>query len=956
MILPKSFSTATLALLLAGLCAQAEPEIHEIGGPLAGVKLAGPYSKVGYEVSLYPDSVEVFSAPHGGVRSFFDRQSLLKNWIAPNIPGSNLPNAEVFTPANVRRWREKDITVFPCKVNAPVFQLDLGKLKPGLYAIRVIAAVAPDKIHPFLDPLFLKMRVNDGLKGEISDSRVRIGYRDDFFSVAELYFHVTEEREMKAEVSVDEGSKVDLLVHNITLDNVLAGFDQRPIKTRMTIFGPGDISLAREGINEDDRKLFSKRKPLSAEERLARDEIIWNGMPPLNAQCLETSSGVAPKTVTSGAEGQTREQIEEKWGKWESRNTDIYSNWDLWSKGVLIFNRKLGLTYTMDDLKAGKPLPAPYPFQVDCAGLFARDPADPGKGQFWSPIAEEVTWRWRDYSGNAGSAARNYWKSGDADFARDGAIALIRWAYDWPSLDASNALSCVTRIPGFLDRDTRFQGRITAANFLAHYANYLHGIEFYDMLFDYIKGNEELAQSVHRFIPWINTSQDVIGMLDSYLVQHTARRSLRGHDITMSSGIAECASALGDPSFTDPWMDWLMATGFESNLSSSCDREGTKYLGSTYYCQEDDGAAQRVADIQRYLNAGGSQKYNLANPSLYPKPLAQCRWQLGLMIAGLEFPRIGDVSGPDKRPGFTLPALKTASLNGWKWSGDPRFAWLIKNLCGRQGQSDAEWAKIEAAAAGLKRAPWLDNRSRVLANWCGILESGLSHDDARFRRALYVRAGLGEGHSHIDTLDLQLVAHGLPMTVDGGQRSGYSKPNDRVFSRTHNTVEVDGKSYGGYSWVQALSDAEGARYMRVEAAPPPDTRLFRRQVALIDVDEGAGSQPLTAEQQKFDTKLPAGITTPNSYALDVFRVAGGRQHTYCFHAMVNDSFETNAKKPKRVDAAKTTPTPKNEAEYLAIFESSPESRTAGDSPEVLEATWRYSRDGKIGSEPYMAGP
>lgn len=39
---------------------------------------------------------------------------------------------------------------------------------------------------------------------------------------------------------------------------------------------------------------------------------------------------------------------------------------------------------------------------------------------------------------------------------------------------------------------------------------------------------------------------------------------------------------------------------------------------------------------------------------------------------------------------------------------------------------------------------------------------------------MYVRTGIGQGHEHMDTLDLQVFAHGLPMTVDDGQRSGYA--------------------------------------------------------------------------------------------------------------------------------------------------------------------------------------
>ena len=52
---------------------------------------------------------------------------------------------------------------------------------------------------------------------------------------------------------------------------------------------------------------------------------------------------------------------------------------------------------------------------------------------------------------------------------------------------------------------------------------------------------------------------------------------------------------------------------------------------------------------------------------------------------------------------------------------------------------------------------------------------------------------MGWGHHHNDSLDLQLYAHGLPVTVDGGQRPGYCRPNDKE-TRVHNLVEVNGLS------------------------------------------------------------------------------------------------------------------------------------------------------------------
>jgi hypothetical protein len=368
-------------------------------------------------------------------------------------------------------------------------------------------------------------------------------------------------------------------------------------------------------------------------------------------------------------------------------------------------------------------------------------------------------------------------------------------------------------------------------------------------------------------------------------------------------------------------------------MISGCTREGTELVGSTYYAQG-EGALRVAASLDGYLAAGGNPRFDLSDRRRYPKPAEHACWRIENVVAGGDFLRIGDVCGPDKTPGHTLRDLGFARP-AWRWTRDPRFAFILKHYVGRGDESDAEWTAIEQAAAREPRAPWLESRSRVMPMWAGVLESGREHDDYRFRRAAYLRLGYGTGHQHNDSLDLQIVAHGLPMTIDGGQRPGYTTPGDRT-TRAHNLVQIDGETTYGHSWATALSDGPGARYLAAEAAPPDGVSLMRRQIALVDVDEGQGSQQLPPEQQRPGADLPQDVTTANSYVFDVFRVDGGLRHTYCFHGSLNDDFEWNARDVKP-PAAGT-----EEAEYLNRFSRMPELSFAGDAPEILEATWRMA--------------
>jgi hypothetical protein len=1002
-----------MALVLGGFARTGLPaEPYETGGPLAGLIL--PVSKQntgpGPEVELYPGAAEHWRGyymKYLPMRSFFDRQSQLKFWKAPDLAAGKTENyrSPIYSqPDNGNATdtgkRLAPVPVVRCRAGDAPFQLDLGELDVGLYAVRVIGAVETAKLRRFREPLYLRMTVNDGPNGETSASRIRTSYVDEFYSVGTFYFHALAKRRFAAELAVDRGTTVELLVQGISLDDVLAGTTRRAIKTRRSLF-LHELTAARDASllldERDDRKEVAddkasegpaaparpaaRPKPwpplLSPEARLARDEAIWNWLPPLNTPFSNASAKWG--TAELGVADKTLAQVEAEFGAWEpaggreTHNTDQFGlTRDPKLQRALLVNKKLGLEYTMDDLRAHKALPDPFPYKDDGAGLFFPDPSHPEKGRVYGPIAAAIGRRLRNSTAPAALAIRLWLESKNPDFARDGAVALVRYAFQFPSIEGSDGLDALTCIPQYQNRDYWARQREQYAFWQAGYTSYDLAIQDYDMLFDYIKGNEELARSIGRFVPWVKTSEDLIRLLDIYLVQITAKRILRYHYISKPAAITDLAITLGDRAVTDPWMGWqfsrtfiypLAPAGLQDLMISGCDREGAQYIGSTFYAQG-EGAMRLIEGVERYVAAGGDPKRRLSDPAVFPKPLAQAYWQLNTIVGGADFARIGDVCGPDKAPYATAAQrLEIASRSGWKLSADPRFAWILANVFGRKLEPAAEWAKITAAAHAVKRAPWLDLPTRHVENWFTVLETGLQHDDYRFRRAAYLRTGVGHGHAHCDALDLQFVAFGMPMTVDGGQRSGYSKPNDRC-TRTHNVVEVaraervaDDFGHGAYGWPTAVSDAPGARYVQAVSPPPRGAKLYRRQLALLDVDEGKGSEPLSVELQRPRAKLKPGITPGSSYLFDVVRVAGGQIHSYGFHGPVNDQFEWNAANPQPVahqrPAAGSDET--KDAGFLALFEGAPESKQAGDCPEVFEATWRASREGEIGTEQQMLG-
>jgi hypothetical protein len=607
------------------------------------------------QVELYPGSIENWRSywfKYCSVRSLYDRQSQVRNWVAPEIPTVGAAVTESYAapiywvprhnPPVDTGYKNPPVPVYRCKPGAPVFKLETGRLERGLYVFRVIGAVPTEQLRSFREPLYLEVRVNDGPNGEDSFYRVRLGYVDEFYSIGEVFFYASEWRVFRATVSVGAGSKVDLLVHNISLDDVLAGHVRGALKKQV------NLPQAPRGTGQ--------ATTMAPQQRLARDAAIWENFPPVNAQGAMLGTG------------------------------------------------------------------------------------------------------------------------GDEHLPPQ-------------------------RLPG--------------------------------------NGRQDNGGDQRRVRPL-------------------------------------------DP----PW------------------------------------------SVHRPGHPGCAARQHEAEPAVHHGRLAL-------------------PSPPDKVPGHTLRDLNFAR-NGWKWTGDPRFAFIIKHYMTRDKETDAEWKAIEDAAATVKRAPWLDNRSRVMPMWAGVLETGLQHDDRRFRAAAYVRLGFGIGHAHNDSLDLQVSAHGLPATIDGGQRGGYSRPGD-ANSRVHNVVEADGKGNFVYSWAKGIADAPGARWLSVDSMPPIGTRLFRRQRALIDVDPGAGSQPLPPAEQIPFAELPQGVTPANAYVFDVFRVSGGKTHTYCFHGPVDDEFVWNV--ANSAVPAEGSPA----AKCLGSF-NLPEKKLAGAAPETLVVTWRQHRDSRFGSEQTMQGP
>jgi hypothetical protein len=194
-------------------------------------------------------------------------------------------------------------------------------------------------------------------------------------------------------------------------------------------------------------------------------------------------------------------------------------------------------------------------------------------------------------------------------------------------------------------------------------------------------------------------------------------------------------------------------------------------------------------------------------------------------------------------------------------------------------------------------------------------------------QAVAVRTGIGVGHSHQDTLNLDITALGCRLAADlGGREEGHNRgwPNMRA-NRSHNLVEVDGHDFmntpaggsvtSGTGWTRWMVPSPQCDVMTNAgyAASHPNVSLYERTTAMVDGPFDPEAQPL--------------------YVFDVFRVAGGKQHTFCFHGAESDEFIVNTPlQPATGDAAN----------YLSAHKEG--TRQQGVVPDVLEADWRLKTD------------
>ena len=559
---------------------------------------------------------------------------------------------------------------------------------------------------------------------------------------------------------------------------------------------------------------------------------------------------------------------------------------------------------------------------------------------------------YRNLANLAQQRAEEYLRTGNDLSGWEGVCALLAFCELYPDIDLQSQQYAFDGMQfGVTSEDLgKFEG--------SHNTNWVrHVAEAYDHLFPLIQDNQELAGLLGAKLPWVRGPKDVVRFLDRNLLQHyrdcVARLIARAPEGESEAALSIMAVVQG-PGKAGDWMWDLIFTrnywrmqhsgGLHDHLHSTLSQDGVNCdVGSAEYTKASAGSVAILYHMaKRYKELGGRLPFDITDLDAYPKMRQTAYYPLFRKAAGVWTPRIGDwgtATDPpqlDERAFFSYARI--TYLFGHRVTGDPRFAWLVREL-GREAESDEEWAAIEAAAERQGRDPFLASRTRNLPGFgMTLLEANPDETDYRRKTAAVLRTGVGMNHGHCDALNLIYYGEGCRLLPDMGRRYRAPAWNDGIHagetggvvdtswwdttpggrtSRVHNLVEVDEKDFlnvcynrTGIGWTEAVQEMLGVSYARGSAwaESHPYLKTFTRDVALVAAGEG------------------------KAYAFDVFRVAGGRVHTMCHGGPVNST-------PELVRF--NTPM---SAEKTPLLERYPGpgfgDLIQGASPEVLQITWQ----------------
>lgn len=520
-------------------------------------------------------------------------------------------------------------------------------------------------------------------------------------------------------------------------------------------------------------------------------------------------------------------------------------------------------------------------------------------GKRWTFIAYYHHWYiWSSHSAVTGHQVKGlrsglvalrdaFLYTGDLTYARAGIVALDRVADVYPAMDTS----VYARADGFLHSDgLRNRGKVlgsiwentTAQDFT----------RAYDAFFPALADGDAagvvpfLSERARRYGLGDKSSVEAIrANIENNLLRQVfpavQKAQIFGNFGAHQSTLAHAAVVLDDPVESPRWLDFVFAAGGLVNdpatgwkvtggnvgptLVNDVDRDGWYMEAAPHYNLIPISALAAVANA-----LAGYATYPAADLYQHPKYAKMVHARPRLTQLSRYTPSIGD-SGQTGKP--LLLGTMPEYINAYDRYRDPvhaQMAYLLNGskVTGLRGDifSPVSAGLEERVQAVIDAQGPLLNLGSVDLTGFGLAQhrvaSGTPHE-----HSMTIYYGSNQMHGHRDGLGLGYFGHGLDLLPALGYPE-FADSNARRGEWTSSTVAgnttvVDGRSHAPFRVGRPLAfhSGDGVEFSDIEAPRAyPTLERYRRSCVHVSVDDDHG------------------------YIVDVFRVRGGSEHVYSFHA------------------------------------------------------------------------
>ncbi len=531
--------------------------------------------------------------------------------------------------------------------------------------------------------------------------------------------------------------------------------------------------------------------------------------------------------------------------------------------------------FAKDDFTSGA-----FPDDGIGGGFVAKD------GRHYGFIAETSQAYCHKMLNVAPPCADEYLKTGDIEYVHKALVALSRLAVEWSYLATMthhrhrNSVGQVERLgpAPFSEGPCLYSSGFTV--YCIDLPTYqMSHAEAYDKIFPAIEQDTKIIPFLQAKGYAVQTHEDVRRFIEENLfavwMQGAMDGATHSNEPFMQMGLARMAEVLNYQRGTE-FMDWLYDDPrgqMRYFVTNSFFRDGAAYESTNGYNSMHVVAMGPVVESIEHLRQLRPDAYP---ESKYPD-FATSRhyhsvFDFAMNIVNIDRggPRVGDCGAHpqySKKPKVAWCDASTTTLeHAYRIFKDPKFAWALVNAPG-WNPSDGYPFTREQVEADAAKWPNDWNDASCLQDGYGLamLRSGTGDS----KRALWMMYGRAKGHVHDDLLHIgldafqsEILGHmGYPRNWSAWEGNWMTQNQARQIPFVQMTATAQvfadaGPVHVAEAYAQAFSDQVGAGKGYVIDAG----NWQRRMLAVIDVGPD------------------------QFYCLDLYRIFGGKEHWWTFHA------------------------------------------------------------------------